>query len=88
MFLIHLESFWITYSLSLVSTPAGKGNITAYVDEFVEVEVEKLADESGLNRSRYVTALLLDAIERKRLFRLRNGKFIEENVKRNQLRTA
>lgn len=86
--MIRIEYALVFYSIPGVSTPKGKGNLTAYVDEFVEREVTNLADESGLCRSKYLTALLVDAIQRKRVFRFKKGQFIEENVQNQHSKVA
>lgn len=57
---------------------AGTENVTANVSVELARAVLELAQESGLSRSKYVRALLEDAVERKRVFRLRRESFIEE----------
>ena len=57
---------------------AGTENVTANVSVELALAVLDLAKESGLSRSKYVRALLEDAVERKRVFRLRRESFIEE----------
>lgn len=59
-------------------SPKGKENVTAYVDESIARQVDELADESGLSRSRYVSALVFEAVRNRRRFRLKKGEFIEE----------
>ena len=52
--------------------------MTANVSVELALAVLDLAKESGLSRSKYVRALLEDAVNRKRVFRLRREPFIEE----------
>lgn len=44
--------------------------------------VAELAADSGISRSKYVTALVLEAVRLKRRFRYRRGEFIEETSDR------
>jgi len=58
---------------------AGTENVTANVSVELALKVLDLANESGLSRSKYVRALLEDAVNRRRVFRLRRESFIEES---------
>jgi len=64
--------------------PNGKDSVSAYVDEGLAIEVQHLAEECGLSRSRYVTALLVDAVRRRRAFRFKKGEYLEEKPSKSE----
>lgn len=56
---------------SHMANPKGAENVSSCVPEELARQIGNLAAESGISRSRYVRALLEEAVGRRRVFRLR-----------------
>jgi hypothetical protein len=60
--------------------PKGSEGVSSVVPIPLAREIKALAEETGLSRSRYVRALLEDAVKRRRIFHVKHAEFIESNA--------